>query len=883
MTRVMTLSGKELALHELFLRTSLAYFAKHILNMEIAGHHSEWSDMVGKSHRTCVLASRDHGKTNHFSNKVLLSDGSVKTIAEVEPGEYVLSLNEETMKCVKSLVEHKQYCGKKSCVKITTRSGRETKLALTHPLRRYDGWVKAGDLEVGDRIATPRVLPLGLKEYHLSDAEIEFAGHFIANGCGVKVTPDITSEKFFNRVKYLSEVIGLDYAVNDKGMSFRKARVFLEKLNLLGKKSIDKTAPEWVFKLSERQLCLFLRGLYADGSISIQNNTTRGKVVGKQIAIELCLASKELVHQARHLLLRCGILGNISEKKLKYVKKDGTNARAWRLMITGKENQIKFLEKIGFPEDQEKVAEALEINKSMTTNGQNDLIPKECTKHMTKSQHWHHVNTKVGLSGGDINRHKLMKIAKSEKNEYLERLADSDILWDKIISIEPIGEHDCYDLQVAETHNYVCDDIYSHNSFFFSFAYPIWRAYYNWIPPLPSEDFKSIPRTPLGYIFSASQEKANEFLDIIKTEIETNDALAKLRPSHRDNWSKKEIRTGNGTVIRARGWGVSVRGGHPGWLVADDVLNDENLYSELSREKSKEYFFSAVTPMVIPGGQICVVGTPMSATDLYADLESNKEYLFGRFPAHKNNWSEALWPTRYTLEMLRRRQEEVGTVRFAREFECIPVSDDSALFPEKVIRECYHKEISLVTEPNEDIFSNYDIYTGVDLAMSSAVGADYTVITTIGVDAQKNRRILDIRRFKGRSMTDQLREIEDVYYTLRPNMIYIEDNQFQRVFRDELVSRTALPVKGFTTRAQNKNSLERGIPSLQVLFENAKIQIPRATERDRRITDVLVHELRCFSWVNGKLQGMGAHDDAVLSLWIANEASSDSSFSFSFG
>jgi hypothetical protein len=166
--------------------------------------------------------------------------------------------------------------------------------------------------------------------------------------------------------------------------------------------------------------------------------------------------------------------------------------------------------------------------------------------------------------------------------------------------------------------------------------------------------------------------------------------------------------------------------------------------------------------------------------------------------------------------------------------------------------------------------------------MSSTVGADYTVITTLGVDEQGNRWIIDIRRKRGLSMMDQLREIQDVHRTYRPIKILIEDNSFQRVFRDELVRNTDLPVEGFTTTAHNKNSLEKGVPSLQILFENRKFVIARKTQRDRDLTDKLINELKCFTFVDGKLQGLGAHDDMVMSLWIANEAVNSYGFSFTF-
>lgn len=474
-----------------------------------------------------------------------------------------------------------------------------------------------------------------------------------------------------------------------------------------------------------------------------------------------------------------------------------------------------------------------------------------------------------------------IKLAPEQLHELFLKY-DLSYFAEKMLDMEIVGHHKEWSEFVAKFKKLNILSSRDHGkSFFFSFAYVIWRLYYNWIPPLPAEDFKSIPRTSLGYIFSASQEKAIEFLDIVKKEIEENPRLVRLLPDKKDSWSKTEIRCQNGGTVRARGWGAAVRGGHPVWIVCDDVLSDENIYSEVTRQKSIDYFYSAITPMVIPGGQQIVVGTPMHSTDLYGDLKENTEYHHSRHPAIKEDGT-ALWPTRYNLDMLKQREKEVASIRFAREYLCLPVSEGSTLFPDAIIKENYEPELGLVTQMTDSLRSEYQLYTGVDLALSAAVGADFTVIMTLGVDKYKNCRIFDMRRFKGRSMTEQLREIEDVFYTYRPNMIYVEDNQFQRVFKDELVRNTDLPVQGFTTTARNKNSLERGVPSLQVRFENSKFMIPRKTERDRRLMDILINELKCFTWVGGKLQGVGAHDDTVMALWIAYEATQSSQFSFSF-
>lgn len=421
-------------------------------------------------------------------------------------------------------------------------------------------------------------------------------------------------------------------------------------------------------------------------------------------------------------------------------------------------------------------------------------------------------------------------------------------------------------------------------SFMFSFAYTIWRLYYNWLPKFDPGTMKSIPRVSIGYIFSNTQDQSIKLLDLVKTEIQNNERLRWLEPTDADaTWAKQEIKCSNGAVARARGYGVSVRGAHPVWIVCDDVLTDESIYSELQRTKSVDYFYSAITPMLVPGGQLIVVGTPFHVQDLYASIKENSQYYFCRFPAlDEQTETRPLWPTRYTAEALIARKSEVGSTRFAREYMCTPINDDSSLFPERALRECYDPAYEMPPYLTNEDRQHLQVFIGVDLALSSTVGADYTVITTLGLDKNKNRWILDIRRKKGMPMSEQLREIQDVAATYKPLKILIEDNAFQRVFRDELIKNTDLPVQGFTTTASSKNSMEKGIPSMQILFENRKVVIPRKTERDRRVTDVLINELKNFSWVDGKLQGLGAHDDCVMSFFLANEACASYQFSFNF-
>jgi hypothetical protein len=172
-------------------------------------------------------------------------------------------------------------------------------------------------------------------------------------------------------------------------------------------------------------------------------------------------------------------------------------------------------------------------------------------------------------------------------------------------------------------------------------------------------------------------------------------------------------------------------------------------------------------------------------------------------------------------------------------------------------------------------------YTGADFAISTSVGADWTVFFTVAVDAHGNRFIIDIFRAKGMDFNDQIAQLKNIYARYRPQLMYLESNQMQKIFPMELRRTTALPVKDFVTGVQ-KNSFEKGVPSLRMLFENRKYQIPRGDEQSVRLTDLWIKELTSFGWERGKLAGVGSHDDIVMASWLCEEACKGTGFSYEF-
>ena len=67
-------------------------------------------------------------------------------------------------------------------------------------------------------------------------------------------------------------------------------------------------------------------------------------------------------------------------------------------------------------------------------------------------------------------RRTIVRLARYFECPDLRRLAESDLYWDRIVSVEPMGERDTYDLHVEEDHNFIANDLVVHNSHAASFA-----------------------------------------------------------------------------------------------------------------------------------------------------------------------------------------------------------------------------------------------------------------------------------------------------------------------------------------------------------------------------------------------------------------------------
>lgn len=241
---------------------------------------------------------------------------------------------------------------------------------------------------------------------------------------------------------------------------------WLVELKLMGKSALEKEIPQVVFTLKRKKLALFLNRIFAcDGSVYTSN---RGPV------ISYASSSKGLIYGISHLLLRFGIISKIRVKSIKY---RGLIRKSFELEIKSSEDIIKFGEEIGILSKEEKMTQAMGLARKnlLDNNFTKDTIPVEIWNQILAAKGkitWCEIYRRIGFPKGhnmhvgkrNPKRSTVLKIAQALKLPNLEKVATSDIFWDRIISIGSMGRKKVYDLTVNNTHNFVANDFFVHNT-----------------------------------------------------------------------------------------------------------------------------------------------------------------------------------------------------------------------------------------------------------------------------------------------------------------------------------------------------------------------------------------------------------------------------------
>ena len=380
------------------------------------------------------------------------------------------------------------YSGQKQVFELKTRSGRTIKASANHPFLKLNGWTRLDALEAGDKIALPRKITVQNPKNPLSEEELILVAHLIGDGCILPKQPYHYTSADPENLKVVSQTAKKLFDINTRLIQqgnwwhlYLKSpyplthhikhpiTIWFEKLGLKRVRSYEKQVPEAVFESDESGIALFLKHLWAtDGNISWIKS--RGRTDAG--AIYYASTSRMLSAQVQHLLIRLGIQSTLRDSQKKGYRK------SYQVWIQGVENQFEFLRKVGcYGQRGNIIPDLIESLSKIQTNPNTDIIPREAWQELIyplKEQtglSWRGFaqNLNVAYNGSGIFKHgisrsRLQKIYQVLPFAVLKNLAQSDVFWDEISSITPLGIEDVYDATVEEHHNFVANDILVHNS-----------------------------------------------------------------------------------------------------------------------------------------------------------------------------------------------------------------------------------------------------------------------------------------------------------------------------------------------------------------------------------------------------------------------------------
>ncbi len=466
------------------------------------------------------------GKCVSGDTKIILEDGEIISIKEFQENESknithskVSSINKQGINFSGQTTRLWKRKSPEKLLKIITSTGNKLILTKEHPLFTSENALlfakRADEFEKGDYLALPskinvnteiqrinyKVIPskannkVKYKKQALFNEEFSrFLAYLVGDGY-VRMRETTGLVSFTNTD--LSLLADFEYLVNSLfGLSVSKRKKnspkehkecfeyyfssieivrVLEKMSKkISSKSGDMHVPKIVCKSPNHILKEFLSALF-DCEAHINKSKRE---------IELSSKSKDLIEQLRLLLLRFGIISQLSSS-MKYATntKEKKRRKYYRLRISGKD-VLTFIKEIDFnsKEKKKKCKIIFQSNKKINTNI--NVVPNLATvlkvlrqKHgLRQSDFMIPRSSYQHYERGDRNPsfNKLKWIVKKYKSlgikdvliTLLEEQANSDIFYDTIASVEEVEskENYVYDLEIDSVHNFVANGVMVHNS-----------------------------------------------------------------------------------------------------------------------------------------------------------------------------------------------------------------------------------------------------------------------------------------------------------------------------------------------------------------------------------------------------------------------------------
>ncbi|MEP7062270.1 MAG: replicative DNA helicase [Betaproteobacteria bacterium] len=415
---------------------------------------------------------------------VMLANGRRAAIAELvgsTPEVWAVDGEQRLCRAASDCVWSK---GVKPVLRLALASGRVLRATAAHRVMTSRGWQALDSIGVGDRVALARRVAEPESAPAWPEHELALLGHLIGDGSYPRGQPlRYTTASEHNSATVRSAALAMGSTVtrhagrrnwhqlviagNGNRWHATGVGAWLKSLGIFGQRSHDKRVPGGVFGLRNADIAIFLRHLWAtDGSIFVRKPGTRGAP-----RVYLATCSRRLADDVAALLLRFGIVARIRSTRT------GDHRPVYSVDVSGSEDQRRFLEQIGAFGPRVGPAVLLrEHLRALVSNPNVDTLPlavfgdvrvamvkQAITQRAMAAMH----GTAYGGTshfGFAPSRATIASYARLLDDATLRRWSESDLYWDRVLTVTPDGDAEVFDLTVPGPASWLADGIVSHNS-----------------------------------------------------------------------------------------------------------------------------------------------------------------------------------------------------------------------------------------------------------------------------------------------------------------------------------------------------------------------------------------------------------------------------------
>jgi replicative DNA helicase len=374
--------------------------------------------------------------------------------------------------------------GVKPVLRMTLASGRVLRATAKHRVYTGTGWRELGDIGIGDRVALSRIVPEPVEPVSWSDHEVVLLGHLVGDGSYLSGQPmryTTASDANSAAVRGAAEAMGcrvtrhegrgawhqLVIAGNGNRWHPAGAGRWLKALGVFGQRSHEKRLPPDALRLDRAQTALLLRHLWAtDGCIHVPPAGS-----GRAARVYFSTCSEGLARDIAALLLRFGIVARLRSVVQR------SHRPVWTVDVSGGAQQLVFVERIDAFGPREDACRVLRQRLSEAVLNTNvDTLPREVFERVRAEMARQGISQRAmtAMRGAAYGGSSHFRFAPSRAlvTQYAELLGDEglrasaqdDLFWDRVVSVEPDGEEEVFDLTVPGPASWLADGIVSHNS-----------------------------------------------------------------------------------------------------------------------------------------------------------------------------------------------------------------------------------------------------------------------------------------------------------------------------------------------------------------------------------------------------------------------------------